>query len=252
MPSRPLLLPLVPALPPGPRCCANCRLRTGIEPVRRLHLPVISIGNLSTGGSGKTPLTIALAKALTARGFQRRHPLPRLRPPEPARRPRRPRRHRRRIRRRAAARSRAKPASPSTSPASATMPASWPRPCAAPDAHDAAARPPFTSSTTASSTASSIATSTSCSSISRDWHDRLLPAGNLREPLNATPPRHHPRYSGRRARVSKPTSTPGAGKAPSGVCDRTMDVPASRRPGRRLLRHRPPRSVLRRPRIRRP
>ena len=32
--------------------------------------PVVSIGNLSTGGAGKTPLTIALAKLLTARGFQ--------------------------------------------------------------------------------------------------------------------------------------------------------------------------------------
>jgi tetraacyldisaccharide 4'-kinase len=45
------------------------RLRTGIEPVRRLRFPVVSVGNLSTGGTGKTPLTIALAKALTARGL---------------------------------------------------------------------------------------------------------------------------------------------------------------------------------------
>jgi tetraacyldisaccharide 4'-kinase len=37
--------------------------------VRRLRWPVVSIGNLSTGGAGKTPLTIALAKALTARGL---------------------------------------------------------------------------------------------------------------------------------------------------------------------------------------
>jgi tetraacyldisaccharide 4'-kinase len=43
-------------------------LRTGFEPVRRLRWPVISIGNLSTGGAGKTPLTIALAQALTRRG----------------------------------------------------------------------------------------------------------------------------------------------------------------------------------------
>jgi tetraacyldisaccharide 4'-kinase len=46
------------------------RLRRGIEPVRQLKLPVVSIGNLSTGGSGKTPLTIALAKLLTAKGLQ--------------------------------------------------------------------------------------------------------------------------------------------------------------------------------------
>jgi tetraacyldisaccharide 4'-kinase len=35
-----------------------------------LRFPVVSIGNLSTGGSGKTPLAIALAKALTARGLR--------------------------------------------------------------------------------------------------------------------------------------------------------------------------------------
>jgi tetraacyldisaccharide 4'-kinase len=44
-------------------------LRSGLKPVRRLKWPVVSIGNLSTGGSGKTPLTIALAKALTGRGL---------------------------------------------------------------------------------------------------------------------------------------------------------------------------------------
>jgi tetraacyldisaccharide 4'-kinase len=65
---RRLLLPLVPVyrLALGLR---ELRLRLGLEPVRRLQWPVISIGNLSTGGSGKTPLTIALAKALTQRGF---------------------------------------------------------------------------------------------------------------------------------------------------------------------------------------
>lgn len=46
------------------------RLRTGREPVRRLRRPVIAVGNLSTGGAGKTPLTIALAKALVQRGLQ--------------------------------------------------------------------------------------------------------------------------------------------------------------------------------------
>src|SRR5215469_7447909 len=45
-------------------------LQRGWEPTRRLTYPVISIGNLSTGGSGKTPLAIALAKLLSARGFQ--------------------------------------------------------------------------------------------------------------------------------------------------------------------------------------
>jgi tetraacyldisaccharide 4'-kinase len=45
------------------------RLRNGLESVRRLGHPVISIGNLSTGGTGKTPFTIALAQALTRRGL---------------------------------------------------------------------------------------------------------------------------------------------------------------------------------------
>jgi tetraacyldisaccharide 4'-kinase len=68
-PGRKLLLPLVP-LYRFALAARELRLRSGLEPVRRLRYPVISIGNLSTGGSGKTPLTIALAKALTERGFQ--------------------------------------------------------------------------------------------------------------------------------------------------------------------------------------
>jgi tetraacyldisaccharide 4'-kinase len=67
--SRKLLLPLVPAY----RLALLLRelsLRTGIEPVRRLRFPVVSIGNLSVGGAGKTPLTITLAKALEGRGLR--------------------------------------------------------------------------------------------------------------------------------------------------------------------------------------
>jgi tetraacyldisaccharide 4'-kinase len=37
--------------------------------MRRLSWPVVSIGNLSTGGSGKTPFAIALAQLLAAKGF---------------------------------------------------------------------------------------------------------------------------------------------------------------------------------------
>lgn len=66
--ARPALLPLVPLyrLALGLR---ELRLRTGLEHVRRLQRPVISVGSLSAGGAGKTPMTIALARALAARGL---------------------------------------------------------------------------------------------------------------------------------------------------------------------------------------
>ena len=43
---------------------------SGILPARRLNHPVISIGNLTVGGTGKTPLVIALAEAMRDRGFR--------------------------------------------------------------------------------------------------------------------------------------------------------------------------------------
>jgi tetraacyldisaccharide 4'-kinase len=43
---------------------------SGILPARRLNHPVISIGNLTLGGTGKTPLVIAIAEGLRGRGFQ--------------------------------------------------------------------------------------------------------------------------------------------------------------------------------------
>jgi tetraacyldisaccharide 4'-kinase len=66
--KRPLLLPLVPLYAAG-LALRELRLTRGWEPIRRLRHPVISIGNLSTGGSGKTPLAITLARLLSARGF---------------------------------------------------------------------------------------------------------------------------------------------------------------------------------------
>jgi len=66
--SRKLLAPLTPAYRLAVWLRAM-RLKAGFEPVRHLRFPVVSIGNLSTGGTGKTPLTIALAQALKKRGF---------------------------------------------------------------------------------------------------------------------------------------------------------------------------------------
>lgn len=65
--TRRLLLPLVPLYRLG-LALREVRLESGLEPVRRLRLPVVSVGGLSAGGSGKTPMTIALAEALTRRG----------------------------------------------------------------------------------------------------------------------------------------------------------------------------------------
>jgi tetraacyldisaccharide 4'-kinase len=67
--ARRLLFPLVPLYRLA-LAFRELRLRSGFEPVRRLRFPVVSVGNLSTGGAGKTPLTIALARALQQRGLR--------------------------------------------------------------------------------------------------------------------------------------------------------------------------------------
>lgn len=43
--------------------------RAGALPTRRLPVPVVVVGNIVVGGSGKTPLTLALAEALKPRGW---------------------------------------------------------------------------------------------------------------------------------------------------------------------------------------
>lgn len=66
--KRPWMLPFVPLYAAG-LAWHNFIVDLGWEPVRRLSFPVVSIGNLSTGGAGKTPLAIELARLLVARGF---------------------------------------------------------------------------------------------------------------------------------------------------------------------------------------
>lgn len=44
--------------------------RIGVLRTRRASIPVVSVGNLAVGGTGKTPMTLWLAQALTARGVR--------------------------------------------------------------------------------------------------------------------------------------------------------------------------------------
>jgi tetraacyldisaccharide 4'-kinase len=48
----------------------NTLFDRGVLPSRRLEQPVVSVGNLSAGGSGKTPFVIALGETLKARGIR--------------------------------------------------------------------------------------------------------------------------------------------------------------------------------------
>lgn len=43
--------------------------RVGALPSKQLPVPVVVVGNITVGGAGKTPLVLALAEALTARGW---------------------------------------------------------------------------------------------------------------------------------------------------------------------------------------
>ena len=44
--------------------------RVGLKRAVRLPVPVVVVGNLSVGGTGKTPLTLALARMLSAHGYR--------------------------------------------------------------------------------------------------------------------------------------------------------------------------------------
>ncbi len=48
----------------------NTLFDRGVLPSRRLERPVVSVGNLSVGGSGKTPFVIALGELLKTRGIR--------------------------------------------------------------------------------------------------------------------------------------------------------------------------------------
>ena len=65
---RPLLLPLVPLYRAG-LAVKNWRFDRNRDAARELRDPVISIGGLSAGGSGKTPFLIALAHLVRELGY---------------------------------------------------------------------------------------------------------------------------------------------------------------------------------------
>src|SRR6266581_8723975 len=44
--------------------------RTGALPSSRLRVPVIVVGNITVGGTGKTPLILALAETLRRKGLR--------------------------------------------------------------------------------------------------------------------------------------------------------------------------------------
>jgi tetraacyldisaccharide 4'-kinase len=62
------LLPLIP-LYGAAQAFGSIAYARGWRRAERLAWPVVSIGNLSVGGAGKTPFVIALARALTERGW---------------------------------------------------------------------------------------------------------------------------------------------------------------------------------------
>jgi tetraacyldisaccharide 4'-kinase len=66
--SRPALAPLA-ALYRGAVAVKNLAYEKEWLAAKRLRSPVVSIGNLSVGGSGKTPLAIGLAELLSAEGL---------------------------------------------------------------------------------------------------------------------------------------------------------------------------------------
>lgn len=67
--KRPWLAGLMPLFAAGVGL-RGLALATGLEPVKRLGRPVVSVGNISAGGAGKTPFVIAVAKLLAEDGVR--------------------------------------------------------------------------------------------------------------------------------------------------------------------------------------
>jgi tetraacyldisaccharide 4'-kinase len=66
---RPWAWPLVPIYA-SVQAVKTWMYRVGLLSTRRLRWPVVSVGGISAGGAGKTPVVIALAKLLKDRGWE--------------------------------------------------------------------------------------------------------------------------------------------------------------------------------------
>ena len=62
-----LLLPLTPLYSAAVRV-RSAAYAKGLRKRHRLEVPVVSVGNLTFGGTGKTPTVVALARDLVERG----------------------------------------------------------------------------------------------------------------------------------------------------------------------------------------
>ena len=65
---RMFLLPLVPLYRAG-LAWKNRGFNTGHSEIKHLQWPVVSVGSLSAGGAGKTPVVMALARLLSDAGY---------------------------------------------------------------------------------------------------------------------------------------------------------------------------------------
>ncbi len=177
--NRRWLAPLTPLYAAG-LALRNRRIESGAEPVRRLAWPVIGIGQPLHRRSRQDAADHCPGQSPHPARPPCRCSLPRLRTPEQAARPRRSRRNRGAIRRRANIDSAGSRRCRFMWPRSASTRACWPRPTIP------LFRSPKVHLLDDGFQHRQLHRDVNILLIDRqDWQDRLLPVGNLREPLQA-------------------------------------------------------------------